>query len=154
VPQDEVVARPPLPLSAMPCGRIVIVVDAGVLVVALADNGEDGSRARERLRNQTLAAPELIDLEVLSVVRRLVLGGLLSVDRGEQALTDLKDLPLRRAAHRPLLTRCWALRQNLTTYDASYVALAEELDVVLLTTDARLSRAPGLLCTVEVLTAA
>lgn len=61
------------------------------------------------------------------------------------------DLPLRRAPHRVLLPRCWSLRENLTIYDASYVALAEELNVVLLTADVRLSRAPGLRCRVEAL---
>ncbi|WP_026531418.1 type II toxin-antitoxin system VapC family toxin [Arthrobacter sp. H41] len=129
----------------------MIVVDTGVLVVALADDGADGRRARERLRGQTLAAPDLIDLEVSSVLRRFLLGGSLSSVRAEQALADLMDLPLHRASHGPLIPRCWALRQNLTIYDASYVALAEELDAVLLTTDARLSRAPRLRCKMEVL---
>jgi predicted nucleic acid-binding protein len=60
-------------------------------------------------------------------------------------------LPLERAAHRPLLTRCWELRENVSVYDAAYVALAEALDVVLLTADARLVRAPGIRCRVELL---
>ena len=63
--------------------------------------------------------------------------------RAALALADLAALPLRRAAHRPLLARCWELRDNLTVYDASYVALAEALDVTLLTGDGRLSRAAG-----------
>ncbi len=62
-------------------------------------------------------------------------------------------MPLRRAAHRPLLARCWELRDNLTIYDASYVALAEALDVTLLTGDGRLARAPGPRCRVETLRA-
>ena len=129
----------------------MIVVDASVLVTALADDGEDGRGARGRLRGQELAAPELIDLEVPSVLRRFLLNGALSRRRAEQALSDLVELPLRRAPHRALLPRCWSLRESLTIYDAAYVALAEALDVVLLTADARLSRAPGLRCDVEVL---
>ena len=66
-------------------------------------------------------------------------------------MADLADLPLRRVAHRQLLGRCWQLRANLTVYDASYVALAELLDLVLVTGDVRLSKAPGLRCQVEVL---
>lgn len=129
----------------------MIVVDASVLTTALADDGVDGDHARARLRGQRLAAPEIIDLEVPSVLRRLVLGGELPARRAEQALSDLVGLPLRRAAHRPLLSRCWSLRENATIYDASYVALAESLDVLLLTADVRLSRAPSLRCDVEVL---
>lgn len=129
----------------------MIVVDAGVLATALADDGIDGDRARARLRGQALAAPELIDLEVPSVLRRLLLKGELSARRAEQALVDLIDLPVHRARHRALVSRCWSLRDNGTPYDASYVALAEKLDVVLITTDARLARAPGVACAVEVL---
>ena len=129
----------------------MIVIDASVLAPALADDGDDGDHARRRLHGQVLAAPELIDLEVASVLRRLLLAGHLPGRRAEQALVDLADLPLRRAAHRTLVPRCWALRENVTIYDASYVALAEVLDVVLVTADARLSRAPGLRCQVEVL---
>lgn len=150
-PGDVPVALCPSVSPSTSCGRTVIVVDASVLVTALADDGEAGSRARGRLRGQELAAPELIDLEVPSVLRRLLLGGHLSPERAEHALSDLLELPLRRAPHRPLLSRCWDLRENMTIYDASYVALAEELGAALLTADARLSRAPGLACEVEVL---
>ncbi|MGI9157782.1 MAG: type II toxin-antitoxin system VapC family toxin [Marmoricola sp.] len=130
----------------------MIVVDASVLVAALTANGDDGGRARGRLRGKTLAAPEIVDLEVSSVLRRLLLNGLLPARRAEQALSDLVDLPLRRAPHRALLSRCWSLRENLTIYDASYVALAEALDLVLVTSDARMSRAQGPRCQVDVLT--
>ena len=64
---------------------------------------------------------------------------------------DLSELPIRRVSHRRLLDRCWELRQNLTVYDAAYVALAELLDLVLVTGDLRLSKAPGLRCQVELL---
>jgi predicted nucleic acid-binding protein len=69
------------------------------------------------------------------------------------ALDDLLALPVERASHRPLLARCWELRDNLSVYDAAYVALAEALGTPLLTADARLAKAPGLKCAVEVLSA-
>lgn len=130
----------------------MIVVDASVLVTTLADDGPAGARARDRLAGCELAAPELIDLEVLSVLRRLVAARRLDVRRAELALGDLVDLPMRRCAHAPLLRRCWDLRRNVTAYDAAYVALAQALGAVLLTADVRLSRAPALGCAVEVLT--
>jgi predicted nucleic acid-binding protein len=132
----------------------VIVVDASVLATALGDDGPDGDRARARLRGERLSAPELIDLEVDSVLRRQVQQGAVDVRRAALALADLAAVPLRRAPHRPLLARCWELRDNVTVYDASYVALAEALDVTLLTGDGRLARAPGLRCRVEMLRSA
>jgi predicted nucleic acid-binding protein len=129
----------------------VLVVDASVLAAALADDGPDGDLGRARLLGETLVAPELIDLEVASAVRRQCSVGQLDVRRAELALTDLLELPLRRVPHRALLRRCWALRDNLTVYDASYVALAEALEAVLVTADARLANAPGPRCAIEVL---
>lgn len=129
----------------------MIVVDAGVLATALADDGDDGDRARARLRGHTLAAPEGIDLDVLSVLSRLLRNGELPVRRAEQALVDLIDLPVRRARHQALIHRCWSLRDYVTPSAAAYVALAEELAALLITTDARLARAPGVACDVEVL---
>ena len=129
----------------------MIVADASVLAVALADDGPDGDHARARLRGERLTAPELVDLEVISVWRRQIREGALQARRADLALADLAALPLRRAAHRPLLARCWELRDNLTVYDASYVALAEALDVTLLTGDGRLARASGPRCHFEVL---
>jgi predicted nucleic acid-binding protein len=133
------------------CAGIVLVIDASVLAPALTDDGPDGDKARARLKGNALAAPELIDLETSSVIRRQLSVGALDARRAELALTDLIDLPLRRAPHRPLLARCWELRANLTVYDAVYVALAELLDVVLLTADARLANAPGLRCKLDLL---
>ncbi len=129
----------------------MIVVDASVLATALIDDGTDGALARARLGGEVLAAPELIDLEVSSVLRRLVLRGHLPVQRAEQALGDLTALPLQRAPHLPLLDRCWSLRENVSAYDAAYVALAESLGSVLVTADVKLSTVPGLRCVVEVL---
>lgn len=127
----------------------MLVVDASVLVVALADNGPDGHQARQRLRGERLVAPELIDLEVGSVLRRQNRAGQIDDVRAAQALADLAATPLQRAAHTGLLGRCWELRHNLTIYDAAYVALAEALQVTLLTGDRKLSRATGPLCRIE-----
>ena len=129
----------------------MIVVDASVLATSLGDDGHDGDQARARLRGERLTAPELVDLEVVSVWRRQVRAGALDIRRAALALADLGALPLRRAPHRPLLARCWELRDNLTIYDAAYVALAEALGVLLLTGDARLARATGPACTIEIL---
>ena len=129
----------------------MIVVDASVLVTALSDDGDDGRRARRRLSGEQLRAPELIDLEVASVLRRLCAADQLDVERANQALADLGAIRLERVAHRPLLQRCWQLRHNLTVYDAAYVALAEILGVTLLTADERMSRASGTKCTFELL---
>lgn len=128
----------------------MIVVDASVLSVALSDDGADGASARASLKDHTLVAPELIDLEVVSVLRRRVKAGLMAPARAELALTDLTELPMRRASHGPLLPRCWELRDTVTPYDAAYVALAEILGITLLTGDSRLSRAPGIRCAIEV----
>jgi predicted nucleic acid-binding protein len=131
--------------------RIVIVTDAGVLVASFVDDRIWGDVARARLRNEELAAPELVDLEVMSALRGLLRAGKVDDRRAELALTDLRRIPMHRAPHRGLVTRCWELRTNLTAYDASYVALAELLGATLVTTDARMSRAPQLMCAVEVL---
>jgi len=125
----------------------VIVVDASVLAPALGGDGQDGDAARRRLRDEELAAPEIIDLEVTNVWRHT----LTDERRAALALADLLDLPLRRAPHLPLLARCWELRHNVTPYDAAYVALAEALDVALVTADRRLARAAGIRCAVDVL---
>jgi predicted nucleic acid-binding protein len=129
----------------------VLVVDASILAVALADDGPDGDTARARLRGETLAAPQLLDLEVTSVLRRQRRAGLLDERRSNLALADLASLRLRRASDVPLLFRCWELRENLTIYDAAYVALAEALDCTLLTGDMGLARAVGPTCQFEVL---
>jgi predicted nucleic acid-binding protein len=129
----------------------VIVVDASIVAAALADDGVDGDRARRRLIEERLAAPELLDLEVASVWRGALRAGRLSERRAGQALADLASAPLARAPHGPLMARVWQLRDNLTPYDAAYVALAEILDTVLLTADTRLARAPEVKCEIEVL---
>jgi predicted nucleic acid-binding protein len=125
----------------------MVVVDASVLVNALLINGP----ARSRLAAANLQAPELIDAELLSVLRRLVLANQLPEQLALQALATAQQLGLRRHASRHLWSRAWELRTNLTAYDALYVALAEQLEAPLLTADSRAARAPGLRCTVELI---
>jgi predicted nucleic acid-binding protein len=123
-----------------------------VVAVALADDGPDGDLARDRLAaDPSLHAPHLVDLEVLSVLRRHERAGALDGRRVGFAIQDLVDLPIARYPHLPFARRSWELRRNLTPYDAVYVALAEALGCTLVTADARLSRAPGVGCAVEVL---
>ena len=101
-----------------------------------------------------LHAPHLLDIEVVSAVRRLVASGEASPTRGVEAITDLLDLPLVRYPHEILVPRIWELRQNFSSYDAAYLALAESLTdegVPLLTTDRRLARATRAHSDVELL---
>jgi len=104
-----------------------------------------GAAVGERLADpdQAIHAPHLLGVEVAQVVRRYLQQGDLVLDRGEAALSDLADLDIVRHPHEPLLARMWRLRDNLTAYDAAYVALAEALDAPLVTLDARLARSPG-----------
>jgi predicted nucleic acid-binding protein len=129
----------------------VLVVDASVVAAALGDDAGDGDRARSRLRGEILTAPELLDLEVASVLRRQVASGAMAARRAELALVDLAELPLQRVPHRGLIDRCWQLRDNVSIYDAADVALAEAIGADLLTADGRLARAPALKCRIEVL---
>ena len=130
----------------------MIVVDASVVLevllsteagASIADRIFDGSRA--------LHAPHLMDVEVVQVLRRYVVRGELTEDRARQALDLLQDLPLRRHEHWPLIGRMWALRKNLTAYDAAYVALAEALRATLVTRDRALASVPGLGALVELM---
>jgi len=129
----------------------VIVTDASVVVHVIAREGEPGRQARGRLRGESIAAPHLLDLEVCSALRRHVRQGLLTPGRAESAIADLRSMPIRRGPARGLARSLLELRDNLTVYGASYVALAELLGATLLTGDERLARAPGLRCRVEVM---
>lgn len=129
----------------------MIVVDASIIVTALGDDSSDGVRTRDRLRGERLVAPHLIDLEVTSAWRRLAAAGAIDDRRARIALEDLGSLRMQRVPHGPLVARAWELRDNLTVYDAAYVALAEILDLTLLTADGRLAGAAGPRCAVELL---
>jgi predicted nucleic acid-binding protein len=126
------------------------VVDASVLVAHLTAS-EDHHSIGARLREGQLWAPHLVDAEVGHTLRRTVRVGELSDLAARAALDDLRELPLRRAHHGGLLDRAWSLRENVSFYDGLYIALAERLDLPLLTLDARLARAPGLRASVEVI---
>jgi predicted nucleic acid-binding protein len=129
----------------------VIVVDASAMLEVLLRTPA-ALPIEERLfeGGETLHAPHLIDLEVVQVLRRYAAGDEISAERAREALDDLAAFRLRRWAHEPLTLRIWDLRQNLTAYDAAYVALAEALGACLLTRDRRLASAPGIRARVEV----
>ena len=124
----------------------MIVVDASATVSALLNDGP----ARTALSVEQLNAPHLIDTEVAHALRRQVAARHIPAAAGWAALSTLQQLGLTRHPSAGLLHRIWALRDNLSAYDASYVALAEALGCGLLTADARLSQAPGIRCPVTV----
>lgn len=130
----------------------MIVLDASVLANALADDGADGAAARARLLAAGgMAAPDLIDVETVAVLRKRWIGGDLTAERFSDAVDDLGDLQLVRYPTLPLMRRAFELRSNVTAYDATYVALAEFLNCALLTADSRLAAAPTVTCEVELL---
>jgi predicted nucleic acid-binding protein len=132
----------------------LIVVDASVLANALADDHRDGRVARHRLnRGSDLVAPDVVDVETVSVLRRRWLAGDLTARRFSSAVDDLRELDLTRFPTLPLMRRAYELRTNVTPYDAAYVALAEQLDCMLVTADTRLAQAPGIRCPVDLLLA-
>ena len=106
---------------------------------------------RKRGESLRLHAPHLLDVEVAQVLRRHVAKGLISETRGQTALEDFLQIPLLRYPHDVLLPRVWELRKNLTAYDAVYVALAEALEMPLLTCDANIAGAPGHRARVDVI---
>jgi predicted nucleic acid-binding protein len=122
----------------------LIVLDASALLEFLLQTSL-GNRVEARLLrdDDEWHAPHLIDVEVSQALRRLVRAGEVSAGRAGEALADLADLDLHRHSHVDLLPRVWALRENLTAYDAMYVALAEAVDAPLATCDLRLASAPG-----------
>ena len=132
----------------------MIVLDASA-VVDLALGSPRGRRVAERLLRRTgrLQAPHLVDLEVVQAMRRLVAIGAVTEGRARAGLDAIALLPLDRHPHAPYVERIWALRRNLTAYDAAYVALAEGLDATLLTCDGRIAAAPGHRARVEVVAA-
>ncbi len=123
----------------------MIVADASAVVAALLNDGP----ARQSLSSQPVHAPHLLDAEVLSVLRRLNLAGRLDQHHAEAMIEALAQLGIRRHGDTGLLFRIWGLRENLTAYDASYVALAESLGCPLLSADRRLARAAGPLCAIH-----
>ena len=120
------------------------MVDASAALSALLNDGP----ARQALATEQLHAPHLVDSEVASGLRRAVAGDRLTSGQGWAALDTWRRLAVTRYAVHTLLDRVWQLRDNLSAYDAGYVAVAELLDCTLLTADGRLSRASGIRCSV------
>jgi predicted nucleic acid-binding protein len=122
----------------------MLVVDASLVVDYLFDDGERGAWSAARIASaERLHAPHLLDFEVASAATKLVRRREASAERARTALRDLTDLAVQRYPAVRLLDRMWELRENLSPYDASYVALAEALELPLATTDGRLARAGG-----------
>ena len=119
----------------------MIVLDASV-VVELLTNGTLANSIRRDLfrRDESFIVPHLIDVEVVSAIRRLVAGRRAGADRSDQFLTELAALPAERYSHTPLLGRIWELRHNFTACDAAYIALAEAMNAVLYTCDEKLCK--------------
>lgn len=128
----------------------MIVIDASAVIEVLL-NTPAGEIVADRLLepSETVTAPHLLDVEVLQVLRRYALAGEIDSERGRQAVEDLNDLPITRYPHDPLLTRIWELRNNVTAYDAAYLALAEALGATLLTRDEKLASSPGHAAAIE-----
>lgn len=124
----------------------MIVFDASAAVLALLNDGD----ARRSLASQTVAVPHLVDSEVAHALRGQVLRGRVGAEDAGGALLRWARLGLRRVAVVGLLPRMWELREKLSAYDASYVALAEALACELVTADARLARSPGPTCAITV----
>lgn len=130
----------------------MIVIDASVLANVVGDDGSAGRAARTRIAATTRwSAPDLVDVETVSVLRRRWRAGDLTARRFRSAVIDLVSLPIVRFPTGPLMVRAYELRSNLTPYDATYVALAEGLSCALVSADARLARAPGIYCHVDIL---
>ena len=123
---------------------MTLVVDSGFVVAALVDSGAVGTWADRLLGSDDLAAPHLMPIEVANVLRRSMLAGQISTDTAALAHADLLRLRVELFAYEPFAQRVWELRENVSAYDASCLALAEALGCTLLTADARLARAPAL----------
>lgn len=130
----------------------MIVVDAAVLANALADDEADGDRARREIRAAgELTAPDLIDVETVSVLRRRWLRRTLTDERLDTAVAHLLQMDFERVPTRRLVRRAVELRANVSAYDGCYVTLAELLECDLVTADEKLAAAPGPRCTIRIL---
>jgi len=128
----------------------LIVVDASAVIEVLV-GGRNAGAIQERMTSGVMCAPYVIDIEVAQVLRRFFGRGELSAERGLVAVGQFAELGIHRYPHVPLLPRMWALRDNVTAYDAAYLTLAEILEAPLVTTDDRLATAPGHSATIELI---
>lgn len=118
------------------------VVDASAIIEVFTSK-EPARDLRRRVLLGDLIAPQLFDLEIAQVLRKLVMWDKLTETDAYETLSDIKESPILRCDHAPLLERIWELRQAITAYDAAYVALAERFDVPLITCDQRLAGSNG-----------
>lgn len=125
---------------------MTVVVDASVLIAALVDSGREGEWAESVIAEGNLAGPELVLAEVTNILRRLERSGQISRLEATSSHGDLLRLDIELFPFAPFADRVWALRGNLTSYDAWYVAVAEALNCPLVTLDRRLNRASGPSC--------
>lgn len=131
----------------------MIVADSSVIIEALRDVPA-GAEARRRLHGQRVLAPHLIDIEVMSAIRRLCRAGHVTAGQSRIAIAGLARFRIERFAHRSLLDGIWQVRDNISAYDASYVSLAMNTGAPLITGDRRLARAAERWCDVELLASA
>jgi predicted nucleic acid-binding protein len=117
-----------------------------MVVAALVDSGTDGRWAEALLTGDSLAAPHLLMVEAANILRRSVVSGAISAEQASMAHADLLDLRVELFPYPPFAARIWALRENVTCYDAWYVAVAETFNAPLATLDVRLANAPGPRC--------
>jgi predicted nucleic acid-binding protein len=122
----------------------MIVLDASATIEWLLQTPA-GQLIEQRIyfHSETLHAPELLDLEVAQVLRRLVIRKSIAEDRAGEAVRDFQDIRIRRYGHALMMQRIWELRHNLSSYDAAYVVLAETLGATLVTRDRKLGSVPG-----------
>lgn len=125
---------------------MTLVIEASLTVAALVDSGADGRWAEGLLTSDSLAAPHLLMVEAANILRRSALSGAISAEQASLAHSDLLDLRIELFPYAPFASRIWDLRENVTCYDAWYVAVAEALNVPLATLDIRLAKAPGPRC--------
>jgi predicted nucleic acid-binding protein len=126
---------------------VSLVVESSVLVAALLDAGPHGQWAERLLTSEPLHVPELVLAETTNIIRRLERQGAIATPDANAAQEDMMLLPIELFGFAPFATRVWELRQNITSYDAWYVALAEAIGCPMATLDGRLARARNAACT-------
>jgi predicted nucleic acid-binding protein len=130
----------------------MIVVDASVLANVVGDDGRDGRRARGEFRDAAdVAAPDLVNVETVAVLRKRWIAGTITERRFASAIRDLETIGIERYPTLPFMRRAFELRANVTAYDSTYVALAEILRCELVTADRHLANAPGIQCAIRVI---
>ena len=128
---------------------MTLVIDASLVVSALVDSGSTGTWAESLLATEPLSAPHLMPVEAANILRRAAMAGNISADAASMAHADLLDLRVELFPYAPFAARVWELRDNVTSYDAWYIALAESLGSRVATLDLSLARAPGPRCGFE-----